>query len=339
MVAGMEIQPTALRPIPIEPEVIARRFLSSAGWDSSAVPPGGPSGAAAMASDVVDCAFREFWSAYICQRSPLLAKLSEGGRRGYGSAKIEGIEIAEKLEHGATGIQLSEIPVTVRAPLAESSFLIPFTQTEMEMSQDCRSVAGLAATRALELMNDITSYLSRAMFGSFSLTLSINGLPFGGNGIVGLQNLVPDTGHGKAMEMDSDDFSFWRNQVINLNYMGKPTNQASLLDAMNQMSEKIYDENGETDIIVTTKHLYTVLGCKALDFETTDVVWDEFCPKDRMYFLNSKTLNLRASDRINMTRLVHPPPFHLNPLAWVVGIGWIGQTFMINRQSQGVIIV
>jgi len=338
----MKIRPIAPRPTLIEPEVIAQRFLSSAGWDGSAMPPGGPSGAAAMASDVVDYAFREFWSAYICQRSPLLAKLSNGGRRSYENARIEGIELAEEivhLEHGATGIQSSEMPVTVRAPLAENSFLIPFTQTEMEMLQDCRSGADLAASRALDLMNDITSYLSRAMFGSFSLTLSINGLPFGGNGIVGLQTLVPDTGHGKAMEMESDDFSFWRNQVINLNSMGKPTNQASLIDAMNQMSEKIYDANGETDIIVTTKHLYTVLGCKALDFETTDVVWDEFCPKDRMYFLNSKTLNLRASDRINMTRLVHPPPFHLNPLAWVVGIGWIGQTFMINRQSQGVIIV
>lgn len=156
---------------------------------------------------------------------------------------------------------------------------------------------------------------------------------------MGLQTLVPDTGHGKAMEVNSDDFPFWRNQVINLNSMDKTTNQSSLLDAMKQMSKKIYDANGETDIIVTTKNLYMVLGCKALDFETTDVVWDEFCPKGKMYFLNSKTLNLRASDRTNMTRLVDPPPFYLNPLAWVVGIGWVGQTFMTNRQSQGVIIV
>lgn len=351
MVAGMEIHSTAHRPTP---EDIARSFLSFKGLGRSAALPGGSSGAAAMASEVVDYAFREYWSAYICQRSPLLAKLSDGGRRGYGNASVtQSGELVE--EHGAIGTQLSAMPVTVRAPIVESLFPIPFTQMDIDMMKNCGSLADLAAMRALEMMEYACSFFSRAMFGSCSRASFRNGLRFGGNGVVGLQTLVPDTGHGKAMGVNSDDFSFWRNHVINLNSMGKPTNQSSLLDAMSQMSKKTYNVNGETDIIVTTKDLHTeyesalppdkrtrnssaILGYRALDFKNTGVVWDEFCPEGRMYFLNSKALNLRASDETNMKILV-PQNIGPNHLAWIVRIGWYGQTFMTNRQSQGVIIV
>lgn len=355
MVAGMEIQPTALRPTLIEPEDIARNFLSFKGLGSSAVlPDGSGKVAAAMASEVVDYAFRKYWSAYICQRSPLLAKLSDGGRRGYGEASVtQGGELVE--EHGAIGTQLSAMPVTVRAPIVESLFQIPFTQMDMDMMKNCGSLADLAAKRALEMMEDACSFFSRAMFGSCSRASFRNGLRFGVNGIVGLQTLVPDAGCGKAMGVDSDDCSSWRNQVINLNSVERPINKASLLDAMNQMSKKIYDVSGETDIIVTTKDLHTeyesalppgkrtqnssaVLGYRALDFANTGVVWDEFCPEGRMYFLNSETLNLRASDETNM-RIFAPQDIGPDCLAWIVKIGWYGQTFMINRQSQGVIIV
>lgn len=332
----MNTQPSTQPPFP-EPEEIVWEFLlfrSPATFPSTV----------AMASDVVDYTFHKYWSAYICQRqrSPLLAKLSDGGRRGYGDAEIVegGNSIAKILDRPIGN------PITARTCLSECLFPVYFRQ--LELDQDYSPVALLAVKRALGMMEDACSFFSRSLFSY--------GLEFNGKGIVGLQGLVQDIGLGTTMGIDSDEFPFWKNQVINLNSNGAKFSPASLLYEMKRMSRKIAKAHGMTDIIVTTRDLHTAyeltlpnwkhthrssveLGCRSLDFEDTGVIWDEFCPEGRMYFLNSKTLNLRSSGRTNMTILDSKPRFDLNRMTWVVEIWWIGQTFMTNRQSQGVIIV
>ena len=147
--------------------------------------------------------------------------------------------------------------------------------------------------------NAESSLINNVGKGLYNLTSanakSLNGLP----------EIITDDGTGTVGGISTTTHPLWKNQCVEV---AKEHTPAQLEQAMGQLYRKC--RNG-TDIIVTTDALYgeyeaalkdrvKVATMKGLEdawfdylrFHKAVVIWDEHCPANRMYFLNTKALKL-----------------------------------------------
>lgn len=151
--------------------------------------------------------------------------------------------------------------------------------------------------------------------GLFNLTSanakSMNGLP----------ELITDDGTGTVGGISATTFANWKNQFENLPKTHTP---AQLREKMGKLYRKC--RNG-VDVIVTTSDLYGEYeasleanvhqtSLKALEdawfeylrFHGAVVIWDDNCPANRMYFLNTASikLNFMKGAEIQVGEMEHP---------------------------------
>lgn len=124
---------------------------------------------------------------------------------------------------------------------------------------------------------------------------SINGLP----------QLITDDGTGTVGGISTTTYPNWKNKFKNV--AANPTASA-LLQAMAELYRDCTRGKSSPDIIVTTPALYSLFesaltpqqrfttsrladaGFEALKFHGADVIFDENCPANRMYMLNTKAI-------------------------------------------------
>ena len=127
--------------------------------------------------------------------------------------------------------------------------------------------------------------------------------------IDGLPKLITDdgtsTGAGAVGGISTATYANWKNQYVNV---GASPSAATLQLKMAELYRKCTRGLSAPDLIVTTPELYglyesglTALqrfttpkladaGYEALKFHGADVIFDENCPANRMYFLNTKAI-------------------------------------------------
>lgn len=123
--------------------------------------------------------------------------------------------------------------------------------------------------------------------------------------IDGLPKLIADNGAGTVGGINSTTYTKWKNQYVDV--AANPT-AATLLAKMAELYRKCTRGKSTPDIIVTTPELYSLFesaltpqqrfttskladaGYEALKFHGAEVIFDENCPANRMYFLNTKAM-------------------------------------------------
>ena len=137
----------------------------------------------------------------------------------------------------------------------------------------------------------------------------------------GLPELITDDGAGTVGGIDSGTYAGWKNQVEELAASHTP---AQLKQAMGNLYRKCRQG---VDLIVAHPDLYGEYesaltanvhptSMKALEnawfeylrFHNAVVIWDENCPKNRMYFLNTRAikLNFMKGAEITVGDVEHP---------------------------------
>lgn len=180
--------------------------------------------------------------------------------------------------------------------------------------------------------------------GLFNLTSanakSMNGLP----------ELITDDGTGTVGGLSTITFANWKNQFENLANTHTP---AQLREAMGKLYRKC--RNG-IDVIVTTSDLYGEYeasleanvrqpSLKALEdawfeylrFHGAVVIWDENCPANRMYFLNTASikLNFMKGAEITIGEMEHPA----GTMKYIWPVIAMCNWSIRARRDQGVLVV
>lgn len=123
--------------------------------------------------------------------------------------------------------------------------------------------------------------------------------------IDGLPKLITDDGTGTVGGISTTTYPNWKNQYVNV--AANPTAAQLQLD-MAELYRKCTRGKSAPDLIVTTPALYGLFesgltaqqrftspkladaGFEALKFHGADVIFDENCPANRMYFLNTEAI-------------------------------------------------
>lgn len=123
--------------------------------------------------------------------------------------------------------------------------------------------------------------------------------------IDGLPKLITDDGTGTIGGIATSSYPLWKNKYKNV--AANPT-AAVLLKSMAELYRDCTRGKSSPDIIVTTPALYSLFesaltpqqrftnskladaGFEALKFHGAEVIFDENCPANRMYMLNTKAM-------------------------------------------------
>lgn len=124
---------------------------------------------------------------------------------------------------------------------------------------------------------------------------SINGLP----------QLITDNGTGTVGGISTTTYPMWKNKYKNV---AKNPTASVLLQSMAELYRDCTRGKSTPDVIVTTPELYSLFesaltpqqrftnskladaGFEALKFHGAEVIFDENCPANRMYMLNTKAI-------------------------------------------------
>lgn len=308
------------------------------------------------------------WSRQIDRHAPLLAKLGGGGKRRYtfGDSDITGglelqhtVVFKESDNHSwiqgyePFTIKPQDFTVTLRAKLAEYVTTVSFNQRELDQVKGPAAWASISRERMMNMLESSLLHMQRMVYS--------DGMLYGGKSIVGLQSLINSASLSGAqgdttMDLNSKDFPFWRPQRISLKDEGRLDSPSALADAMMQMKKLVQFRLNNVDCVVTTRELHNTYerflqpaqritklsdaeaGYRSLDWDGLDVMWDDFCPANHMYFISTSGLKLRAHRDRNMKRVGNGPIRSINQLAYVIPVSWMGQMMLTERRSQGVIL-
>lgn len=172
----------------------------------------------------------------------------------------------------------------------------------------------------------------------------------------GLQLLVSDdpTAAGTVGGIDQAANAFWRNQVNDLSGGATATTADNITAYMNSMWLNCVRGTDKPDLILGDSFMYNAFesslqqlqrlssskmaerGFEALKYKSADVVYDDQCPADHLYFLNTDHLYFQCSPQRKFTvgkvRQVTNADYTLVPV-WLAG-----NLTMSNRSLQGLVI-
>ena len=200
-------------------------------------------------------------------------------------------------------------PVQIRRRAIMTDVQYPWTQIAVLSVLEGMEVAvNMGKAQVISLVKAITDNLYESAFQFVSEDLFSTGVGDDGDQIDGLQHHVSDNGQGTVGGLNSTDRTLWRSQVQSLPDQNETASPAAVKRNYKVAVRKCIRNRDKCDLNVTTGDIYDKLdeamegGYEHMDAETAKfgfqhivckgvpVVWDEFCPDDRSFFLNSKTL-------------------------------------------------
>lgn len=209
---------------------------------------------------------------------------------------------------------------------------------------------------AVNLVESRITNLEHSLQNTAATAAYADGTGTTGKEFGGLQLLVSDdpTAAGTVGGIDQAANAFWRNQVNDLDGGGTTTSSANVTGYMNAMWLATIRGSDKVDLIAADSFMYTNYeeslqqyqrfstskmadaGFEALKYKSADIVYDDQCPTNHMYFLNSRYLYVQvATGRkfdVGKTRDVTNADYSVTPI-------WLAGNFTCsNRQRQGVII-
>jgi hypothetical protein len=197
--------------------------------------------------------------------------------------------------------------------------------------------------------------LEKSLKNTMATSLYANGTGFGGKDVGGLQLLVADVPTNTVGGIDANANAWWRNKVYDFSDKSIVASKTTIQAAMNDMYLDTVRGADRTDMIVADRNYYTFYweSLQANQRFTDDkeagagftnvvyhgnipVIYDDQCPTNHMYFLNTDYLFMRPAKGREFVPLGEKSA--VNQDALVMPVVWAGNMTCSNRARQGVIV-
>lgn len=211
----------------------------------------------------------------------------------------------------------------------------------------------------IDLLDARMKNAERSMINNISVGIYSDGTGSASKQIGGLQLLVSDAGTGTVGGINSTDYSFWRNVVLDCSASGGAATAANIQGYMNRVWVQLVRGADRPDLIVADNNYWRFyleslqaiqritemresasVGFPSVKYMDADVVLDGGqggdCPSDHMYFLNTDFIHFVTHKERNFVPLGKRAS--VNQDAYVYPTLWAGNMTVSNRSLQGVII-
>lgn len=301
----------------------------------------------------------------VSKHNALYRMIAEGGRV---RTEDGGLSIAIPLEYASNGtyqrysgldlLNVAQSDVISGAEFQWRNIAIHVVASgnDLRINNGASKIASLAKSRIRNAINTFANNFSADMYADGTLA----------NQIGGLQVLVSDTGLGTVGGIDSSAFSFWQSKVQSAAAPlqgGAAITPSGVQGIMESLMLPLYLEttrnNDQVDLIVASNDYFTFYemglssqklymddasaqaGFSALRYKKAKVIFDgnSGMPSSRMYFLNTKYLEVVAHQDANLT-VVGDEGEGIRPMnqdASITPILWMGNMTLSNRSLQGVL--
>lgn len=210
---------------------------------------------------------------------------------------------------------------------------------------------------ALNLIKSRMSVLEMTLKNAAGAGTYADGTGTAGKEFGGLQLLIADdpSAVGTVGGIDQVANTFWRNQANDLSGGATQTTSANITGYMNAMWLACKRGKDLPDLIAADDYMYTVYeeslqqqqrftnnskmaaaGFESLKYKSADIVHDDQCPANHMYFMNTDYLYVQCSPKRKFT--VGQERKVTNADYTVIPVWLAGNLTCSNRARQGVII-
>ena len=196
--------------------------------------------------------------------------------------------------------------------------------------------------------------LERSLKNTMATSLYADGTGTSGKDLGGLQHLVQDAGTGTVGGINSTTHSWWRNQFYDFSANSVTAGSDTIQTAMNTLWINTVRGSDKPDVVTSDANYFrfyweslqaaqrftsedkAAAGFTTLTFMNAPVIYDDQCPANHMYFLNTDFLFLRPAQGREFVPLGEKAA--INQDALVVPIVWAGNMTCNGRQFQGVMV-
>lgn len=193
--------------------------------------------------------------------------------------------------------------------------------------------------------------LEKTLRNTMATALYADGTGSGAKEIGGLQLLVADAGTGTVGGIDSSANSFWQNQYVTT---ATAATSSNIQTRMNTLWMKCIRGADKPDVMVADTNYFRLYleslqanqrftaqdkasaGFMNLMFMNAPVFFDDQCPDNHLYMLNTDYLFLRPASGREFVPLKEKAA--VNQDAIVMPVVWAGNMTVSNRSLQGVLV-
>ena len=195
--------------------------------------------------------------------------------------------------------------------------------------------------------------LEKSLKNTMATALYADGTGTDSKELGGLQLVVPGTVGNTVGGINSGTYTFWQNQVYDFSTAGVTASATTIQTAMNTLWLATIRGADRPDVIVGDTNYFgfywsslqanqrfsnddsASAGFMNLMFMDAPVYYDDQCPTDKMYMLNTDYLFLRYADGREFVPLGEKAS--VNQDALVMPVAWAGNMTVSNRARQGII--
>ncbi len=195
--------------------------------------------------------------------------------------------------------------------------------------------------------------LEKSLKNTMATALYADGTGTDSKELGGLQLIVPGTVGNTVGGINSTTYSFWQNQVYDFSTEGATASATTIQTAMNTLWLACIRGADRPDVIVGDTNYFgfywsslqsnqrftsdesASAGFMNLMFMDAPVYYDDQCPSNKMYMLNTDYLFLRYAEGREFVPLGEKAS--VNQDALVMPVAWAGNMAVSNRARQGVI--
>ena len=287
----------------------------------------------------------------VTNHNALLQRLSTKGN----ISTVTGREIVRELEYASNG--------TVSFYSGYETLNVEPSDVLTSATFDYKQLAGNVTISGLEqiknsgtealinLLDSRIGVLEKSMKNTLSTSLYSDGTGTNGKEVGGLQLLVADAGTGTIGGINSTTYTFWKNAQTTATSSAFSTTNVQA--DMNTMYLNLVRGNDSPDLIMADGNAYKAFlgslqaiqritsdgmaksGFTSVAYLNSDVVFDDACPQDKMYMLNTDYLRLEVAANRNF--VPGEAKMSVNQDAMVTPMFWSGNLTCSNRALQGVI--
>ena len=289
----------------------------------------------------------------VSNHNALLTRLSQNGN----ISTVTGREIVRELEYASNGsvnfytgyetLDVSPSDVLTSATFSYKQLAGNVTISGLEQIQNSGTEA------IINLLESRIGVLEKTMANTLSTSLYSDGTGSDGKEVGGLQLLVADAGTGTVGGINSTTYTFWKNAQTTATSSAFST--TNVQTDMNTMYLNLVRGNDSPDLIMADGNAYKAFlgslqaiqritsdgmaksGFTSVAYLNSDVVFDDACPQDKMYMLNTDYLRLEVAANRNF--VPGEAKMSVNQDAMVTPMFWSGNLTCSNRALQGVIHV
>ena len=195
--------------------------------------------------------------------------------------------------------------------------------------------------------------LEKSLKNTMATALYADGTGTDSKELGGLQLIVPGTVGNTVGGINSTTYSFWQNQVYDFSTEGASASATTIQTAMNTLWLACIRGADRPDVIVGDTNYFgfywsslqsnqrftsdesASAGFMNLMFMDSPVYYDDQCPSNKMYMLNTDYLFLRYAEGREFVPLGEKAS--VNQDALVMPVAWAGNMAVSNRARQGII--